>query len=233
MSGSVTVPVTVPVPVPVPVAAAAAAAADHRPHPPVVNPGRYSAQEHHEMCGGRAGHAIVPEHPSGAATPRAQWRCRALSGIALKVGCSGSEGGRRSPNQRGQNPTRYHRMTTLIGRRWDVRRPRRPGLKEPARSGYVQGQGHRARVRVRARVRARGIKGLPRRGGGPTGQRGRRRGETLCHRFSHLDIRGSWGVRLPKNGDFCNTTVKAGCRMQDAGCRMQDAGCRMQDAGCR
>ncbi len=39
------------------------------------------------------------------------------------------QGGRRSPDQRGRRPPRHHRTTTLIGRRWDVRCPRRPGLR--------------------------------------------------------------------------------------------------------
>ena len=42
-------------------------------------------------------------------------------GYRLEVYSPGYEGGRRSRDQRGQRPSRYHRTTTLIARRWVAR----------------------------------------------------------------------------------------------------------------
>jgi len=46
------------------------------------------------------------------------------------VSSPGTEAGRRSREQRGPHFPINHRTTTLFVRRWDVRRPRRPGPKE-------------------------------------------------------------------------------------------------------
>ena len=45
------------------------------------------------------------------------------TGRAFRYGSSGSEGGRRSREQRGHRPSRYLRTTTLLVRRWDAGTP--------------------------------------------------------------------------------------------------------------
>ena len=73
----------------------------------------------------------------------------ALSGSAIRYGSSGSEGGRRSHEQRGHRPSRFLRATTLLVRRWDAGTPS-ASQKAGAvgRSGSFSGLNHKKAVRV-------------------------------------------------------------------------------------
>jgi hypothetical protein len=69
---------------------------------------------------GRAGYAIVPVRPSGAATRSAQLRYRHSTGRAFRYTSPGSDGGRRRASSVVADFPATNHATTLLVRRWDA-----------------------------------------------------------------------------------------------------------------
>ncbi len=81
-----------------------------------------------------AGYAIVPDRPSGAAAPPAQWRYRAPSGSAMRSAVPVRSEAAGVPSAWSQPSPLYPRATTSMVRRW-------------AAEGGPEGRGSENRVR--------------------------------------------------------------------------------------